>query len=154
MAVPQTLLSPLAGFGRRLRSWWVQQRTFRQLAQCDERDLQRILHELNVTEPELNDAVIRGAYPKLLLPEMVQALGLESQSIEKHYPRIADDLRRVCAHCPDKKRCRHELDAHTAASHYREFCYNAMTLEALTAEAAGDGTGEGPGQGEADSSRT
>jgi hypothetical protein len=157
MTVPLSLLSPLAGFGRRIRSWWDRQRTLHELGQCDGRDLQRVLHELNVTEPELNDAVIRGAYPKLLLPEMVQALGLKGESIDKDYPRIADDLKRVCSQCPDKKRCRHQLDARTAASNYREFCYNATTLEALTGEAAGkgasEGAREGPGEDEADSSR-
>jgi hypothetical protein len=131
--------SPLAGLGRRIHDWWNRQNTLRQLAQCDERDLQRVLHDLNVNEPELNDAVTRGAYPRLLLPEMLQALGFQPDRLGKKYPRVEQDLRRVCAQCPETSRCRRELDAHSAASNYSEFCFNSSTLEALVTEAAEEG---------------
>jgi len=110
--------------------------TMRELNQCDERDLERILNDLNITKPELNAAVTRGAYPKLLLPEMLQAHGLRPERLKAEYPAVEADLRRVCAQCTETKRCRHELDAHTAASGYREFCNNSTTLEALLMEAA------------------
>jgi hypothetical protein len=110
--------------------------TMRELDQCDERDLERILHDLNVTEAELSAAVTRGAYPKLLLPEMLQAHGLSPERLKSEHPAVEADLRRVCAQCTETKRCRHELDAHTAVTGYREFCNNSTTLEALLTEAA------------------
>ena len=100
--------------------------------------MQRILHDLNVTRSELAHAVTRGAYPKLLLPEMVRALGLRAETLKAEHPSVVADLRRVCSQCPETERCRHELDAHTAETNYREFCQNAATLDALLAEAARD----------------
>lgn len=112
--------------------------TMRELDQCDERDLERILHDLNVTKPELDDVVTRGAYPKLLLPEMLQAHDLRPERLKAEHPAVEADLRRVCAQCTETGRCRHELEAHTAATGYREFCNNSTTIEALLAQGTGE----------------
>lgn len=133
--------APLTGLRHRIRDWWDRNSTRRQLNQFNDRDLQRILQELNVTKGELTDAVTRGAYPKLMLPEMLHALGLRADRLKADYPAVEADLRRVCAQCPETKRCRHELDGQTAAANYGEFCCNAATLDALLAEAARDAKG-------------
>lgn len=131
MAVPvKQSFAPLSNLWRRVGDWWRCRATLNQLAQCDERDLQRLLHDLNVTRSELNDAVIRGAYPKIMLPEMLRALGLPSDRLKARY------FNRVCEQCSSPTRCRKELDAGTASANYREFCHNAPTLDALLAEAA------------------
>ncbi len=111
----------------------------RELEQCDDRDLQRVLHDLNVSKAELTGAVMRGAYPKLLLPRMLDALDLPADRVKAMYPSVAADLRRVCAHCPETSRCRQELQGHTAAAAYRKFCLNSATLEALQADFANEG---------------
>ena len=139
----------LTGLRGRVRDWWNRLSTLRQLDGCDERDLQRVLHDLNVTRSELNDAVTRGAYPKLLLPEMIHALGFAPGHIEAEHPSVAADLRRVCAQCPDTKRCRHELDAGTASTNYPKFCHNSSTLDALLAEAAREVESGAPGKSKA-----
>ena len=128
--------SSLAALRSRISDWWVRHLTLRELNQCDERDLERILHDLNVTETELDAAVTRGAYPKLLLPEMLQAHGLSPERLKTEHPAVEADLRRVCAQCTETRRCRHELDDHTAGTAYRDFCNNSTTIEALLAEAA------------------
>jgi hypothetical protein len=144
-------LAPWTELHRRIRSWWHRNATLRQLDHCDERDVQRILHDLNVTRSDLAHAVTRGAYPKLLLPEMVRALGLRAETLKAEHPSVVADLRRVCSQCPDSGRCRHELDADTAATNYHEFCRNAATLDALLAEAARGATSRhAPGNEAAD----
>jgi uncharacterized protein YjiS (DUF1127 family) len=130
--------SSLAALRERISDWWVRHMTMRELNQCDERDLKRILHDLHVTKPELNDVVTRGAYPKLLLPEMLQVHDLGPERLKVEHPAVEADLRRVCAQCTQTRRCRHELEAQTAASGHREFCNNSTTIEALLAEAAGE----------------
>jgi uncharacterized protein YjiS (DUF1127 family) len=139
------ILSPLAGLRQNIGDWWRRLTTVRELGQCDDRDLQRVLHDLNVSKAELTGAVMRGAYPKLLLPRMLQALDLPADRVKAMYPSVESDLRRVCAQCPETTRCRQELHGHTAAAAYREFCPNAMTLEALQADFANEGKG-GPDQ--------
>lgn len=129
-------LSPLAGLRQRIGGWWRRLMSVRELEQCDDRDLQRVLHDLNVSKEELPGAVMRGAYPKLLLPRMLHALDLPADRVRTKYPSVEADLRRVCAHCPETTRCRQEFHDHTAAATYREFCLNSTTLEALQAEFA------------------
>ena len=41
------------------------------------------------------------------------------------------DLQRLCMVCAQKGHCQHELAQGTAAEHFREFCPNAYTLDAL-----------------------
>jgi hypothetical protein len=41
------------------------------------------------------------------------------------------DLQRICIACGHKGRCRHDLAAGTAPSHYRDYCPNAMSLDVL-----------------------
>lgn len=129
-------LSSLAALRRRIWSWWKRIATLRELEHCEGRDLQRILHDLNVSKAELTSAVTQGVRPEVLLPQMLRELDLPADGIKASYPSVEADLRRVCAHCPETTRCRKELDDHTAAANYREFCLNSMTLEALQVEAA------------------
>jgi hypothetical protein len=151
MTIPvKGAIARLTGLRGRIRDWWNRLSALRQLDGCDERDLERVLHDLNVTRFELNDAVTRGAYPKLLLPEMIHALGFATGRIEAEHPSVAADLSRVCAQCPDTKRCRHELDAGTASTNYHKFCHNASTLDALLAEAAREVGSRAPGKSKAE----
>ena len=130
--------SSLASLRRRVSDWWTRRLTLRELDQCNDRELGRILHDLNVTKAELSNAVTRGAYPKLLLPEMLEAHGIRPERLKAEHPAVEADLRRVCAQCTETRRCRHELDASTAATGYREFCNNSATIEALLAETANE----------------
>jgi triphosphoribosyl-dephospho-CoA synthetase len=149
MATPvKRTFAPLAGLRRWLRSWWDRQAAWRQSDQRDERDLQRVLHDLNMTRSELDDAVTRGAYPRLLLPEMIQALGLNHERIKAEHRSVDADLRRMCAQCSEVERCRHELDAQTAATNFRKFCNNSATLDALLAEAAREAKSRDPDEPE------
>jgi uncharacterized protein YjiS (DUF1127 family) len=128
--------SSLASLRRRFSDWWTRRLTLRELDRCDERELARILQDINVTKAELSAVVTRGAFPKLQLPEMLEAHGIRPEQLKAEHPAVEADLRRVCAQCAETRRCRHELDADTAATGYREFCNNAATIEALLAETA------------------
>jgi hypothetical protein len=139
------IFSPLAGLHRNIGDWWRRLMTVRELEGCDDRDLQRVLHDLNVSKADLTGAVMRGAYPKLLLPQMLHALDLPADRIKAMYPSVESDLRRVCAQCPETARCRRELHGHSAAAAFREFCMNSTTLEALQGDFANE-TKRGPNE--------
>jgi hypothetical protein len=137
--------SALAAFRRRIGHWWHRLNNRFRARQWVQRS--------SPTEQEFKDAVIPGAYPKLLLPEMLHALDIPPDRVESEYSGISEDLEWVCARCADKARCRRELDNDTAGLHYREFCANAPTLEALAAEAAGEVKRQEPDDTESDSER-
>lgn len=130
------ILTSLDWVRRRLRGWWREGTALRQLAHCDDRDLERIAQDLGVTRSELAEAMRCEPNAKLLLPEMLEALDLRHDRLKAEYPSVEADLNRVCSQCPETKRCLRELDAHTAPSGYHKFCGNATTLEALVTEAA------------------
>ena len=68
-----------------------------------------------------------------IVADRLRALGVDAKKLAKDDPVVMRDLQRLCISCGDKSRCRHELEAGTAASHYHEFCPNAVTFDALFA---------------------
>ena len=46
-------------------------------------------------------------------------------------PAVVRDLQRTCLLCDHKSRCRRELAEGSAAQHFRDFCPNAYTFDAL-----------------------
>lgn len=119
---------------RRIHDWQDRRRSLRELAQCDSRERQRVVHELGITEAELAEAIRAGSEPNPLLRRMLAALGIDYPLLALDDPRIAWDLRRVCALCPNWRRCRRELDSATAAGNFQAFCYNATTLAAIAGD--------------------
>jgi len=66
-----------------------------------------------------------------LVLKMLVALRVDPKALENTDPHVMRDLQRLCTTCGAKKRCKHELADGTAGDHFREFCPNAFTLEAL-----------------------
>jgi hypothetical protein len=62
---------------------------------------------------------------------MLIALAVDPEALAKSNPAVMRDLQRLCVACSQKGRCQHELAEGTAAEHFREFCPNAFTLDAL-----------------------
>jgi hypothetical protein len=128
---------PVAGdtsLPRRLKSWWKRHRLLHELTDCDTQERQRLQRDLGLSELDLAAALKAVPHAQRLLADMLRQLGLEHDGLEALYPRVAWDLNRVCAACPNKRRCRRELASSTARTNFREFCLNAMTLNALAAD--------------------
>jgi hypothetical protein len=62
---------------------------------------------------------------------MLAALHVDPKALAEADPINMRDLQRLCITCGDKKRCEHELSNGTAAENFREYCPNALTLDAL-----------------------
>jgi len=65
------------------------------------------------------------------LPKLLRALGVDPQKLASDDPAIMRSLERICISCGHKNQCQHDLAAGTAASYYRDYCPNAMSLDAL-----------------------
>jgi hypothetical protein len=59
------------------------------------------------------------------IDRMMQAFGIDSQELQRDYPRVLRDANVTCLHCKSKRRCLRELDAGTAAANAEQFCPNA-----------------------------
>lgn len=100
----------------------------RELARCRPEEASVIARELGVSLRELSVFAGKGPASSELLNTMLRALRIDP------HPRVVYDLQRLCMACVDKVRCEHELAAGTAVKHFRDFCPNAATLDALLSQ--------------------
>jgi hypothetical protein len=101
------------------------------LGQCGPDEVMRIARELGVSPCQLRELASKGPGAADQLQKMLVALHVDPKALADTDPLIMRDLQRVCISCSDKKRCEHQLADGTAAAHFREFCPNAVTLDAL-----------------------
>ena len=62
---------------------------------------------------------------------MLKALDIDVADLARTEPLLVRDMQRVCSLCRDKAHCNGELDDGTAAQHYRDYCPNAPSIDAL-----------------------
>jgi hypothetical protein len=80
---------------------------------------------------ELRGLATKGPGAADVLQKMLLALSVDPKALAEADPAVMRDLQRICILCSQKGRCQHELAEGTAAEHFREFCPNAYTLDAL-----------------------
>jgi hypothetical protein len=111
--------------------WIKHRRELSEVRQMNRTDFDLIARDLRVSPDELDRLVASGAHGADEMPEMLKALGIEVADLARVDPLMVRDMQRVCSLCRDKAHCHGELAGGTAAQHYREFCPNAPTIDAL-----------------------
>lgn len=102
-----------------------------EFGECSPEDVRQIAKDLGVPANELRALTAKGPGAADLLLKMLTALRVDPDALAKADPAVMRDLQRLCITCSQKGRCQHELAEGTAAGHFREFCPNAFTLDAL-----------------------
>jgi len=102
-----------------------------ELGQCSQQDVRQIAKDLGIPISELRGLASKGPGAADNLQKMLVALSVDPQALAKSEPAVMRDLQRLCIVCSQKGRCQHEQAEGTAATHFREFCPNAYTLNAL-----------------------
>ena len=102
-----------------------------ELAQCSAEEVALIARDIGVSPEELISVINKGPHAADELPRLLRALGVDPQKLQSDDPGLTRSLQRICISCGHKDQCQHELAAGTAAEHYREYCPNAMSLDAL-----------------------
>jgi hypothetical protein len=102
-----------------------------EFGQCSQEDVLRIAKDLGVPISDLRGLAAKGPGAPDVLQKMLLALSVDPQVLAKADPAVMRDLQRLCILCSQKGRCQHELAKGTAGEHFREFCPNAYTLDAL-----------------------
>jgi len=105
-----------------------------ELGQCGQEEVMRIAKDLGLPVSDLRGLAAKGPGSADILKKMLLALSVDPQALAKTDPVVMRDLQRLCILCSHKGRCQHELARGTAAEHFREFCPNAYTLDALFKE--------------------
>lgn len=90
-----------------------------------------IARDIGVSPEELSFFTAKGQHAADELPKLLRALGVDPEKLASGDPVRMRDLQRMCLTCGHKGQCRHDLASGNAASHYKEYCPNAVSLEAL-----------------------
>ena len=101
------------------------------LANCGADEVALIARDIGVSPEELRFAASKGPHAADELPKLLRALGVDPQKLASDDPAIMRSLERICISCGHKNQCQHDLAAGTAASYYRDYCPNAMSLDEL-----------------------
>ena len=102
-----------------------------EFARCGPEEIAHTAQELGFSSRDLYALASKGPHAADMLKEMLLALGVNPQTLAFQDPLLMRDLQRLCIMCDQKKKCRHELAAGTAAANYHDFCPNAFMLETL-----------------------
>ena len=94
-------------------------------------DFNVIARDLRVSTDELDRLVDSGPHSADEMPEMLKALGIDAEALVRTEPLLVRDMQRVCSLCRDKAHCHGDLAAGTAPEHYKEYCPNAPSIDAL-----------------------
>lgn len=65
------------------------------------------------------------------MPQMMLSLGIEPALVREDHPALYSSMGSVCAACPEKERCDHDLGTGTVTATYADYCGNAATLGLL-----------------------
>ena len=102
-----------------------------QLGLCAPDEVIRVARDLRLTPSELQELARKGPNAADLVLKMLVALHVDPKRLENTDPHVMRDLQRLCTTCGAKRQCEHALANGTAGEHFREFCPNAFTLDAL-----------------------
>ena len=90
-----------------------------------------IARDIGVSSEELSFFAAKGQHAADELPKLLRALGVDPKELTSVDPAKMRELQRICLTCGHKGQCRYDLASGKAASHYQEYCPNAVSLDAL-----------------------
>ena len=105
-----------------------------EFAHCGAEEVALIARDIGVNPEELITIANKGPHAADELPKLLRALGVDPKKLGSNDPSLMRSLQRICISCGHKDQCQHDLAAGTAASNYRDYCPNAMSLDALLHE--------------------
>jgi hypothetical protein len=132
---PQPKASPVEGALNTIAQWVTKYRMAvgAHLGPCGPEEVRQTARDLGVATTQMRELMNKGPGAADLLQNMLVALHVDPKKLAKANPAVVRDLQRLCITCSNKTLCAHELDVGTAAEHFRDYCPNAFTLDALFA---------------------
>ena len=111
--------------------WIKHRRELSEIRRMNRTDFDLIARDLRISSDDLDALVQAGAQSSDEMPQMLKALGIDVADLARAEPMLVRDMQRVCSLCRDKAHCHSELAEGTAAGHYRDYCPNAPSIDAL-----------------------
>jgi hypothetical protein len=127
-AAHTTLTDATQRFLSRWRAWW---RARDELGHLDRGELDRIAGEFGMSAQDLEDLVARGPDAADLLYQRMRVLGITRADAEHVARGLMRDLECTCSCCNDKGVCEKDLARHPDDPAWKQYCPNAVSLEAI-----------------------
>ena len=121
----------MIGFMKRVRNWIAGGHRSAEIDRLDPSELTRIAGDAGVSVGDLRDLARRNPDAAGLLPQRVQAIGLDVETIARKEPAALRDMQRLCAQCRQHERCQRDLALEPNSAVWESYCPNALTLRAL-----------------------
>lgn len=121
-------------FGNWWRNWRQQRAAASEINGLGESELARVAVDVGLNGSQLR--TLAGRWPESagLLSQRLEALRLDEASIRKSEPAVLRDLERVCGNCTADGQCASDLYRDPEDRAWRDYCPNAVTLDALRSE--------------------
>ena len=127
-------VNPLTAANTGFAAWWRNLRAARasvgELEACGT-EVTHIARDLGLAPSELRTIAAKRPDAAAPLEMRLEALHVDPAALRRDEPLVMRDLERVCTQCGSKRRCVRDFVRFPDDSGWREYCPNAMTLEAL-----------------------
>lgn len=100
-----------------------------QLTKLDGSQVAAIAKDLGITAGQLSELASKGDHATAPLQELLAGLGVDPKEFEKIDIRVARDMQWLCVNCNDRSQCNFDLSIGIAATTFREYCPNAVTID-------------------------
>jgi hypothetical protein len=126
-------------FGHWFREWSRRRTRLAELESCGPAEVEHMARDLGMSRGELS--VLAGKWPDSadLLSRRLEQLNLAGVD-----PQVLRDLERACTLCGSKRKCEYDLTIRPSSRVWTEYCPNAPTISALTAERSAGRNPKGP----------
>lgn len=101
------------------------------LANCGVDEVTRMARDLGVDAQELMSLAAKGPQAADQLSKLLRALGVDPEKLTSGNAAMMRDLQRICISCGHKNQCERDLATGTATQHFRDYCPNAFSINAL-----------------------
>jgi hypothetical protein len=124
-----------------LTAWWQNRkeanREVEEISSLSAEDLAEVAADCGVSTHDLIAIINAGPHAADELAEMMRALDIDPDAVDRTDRHLFHDMMAACAECGAKGECRYDLRRGRAADRYIHYCPNAEQLDALrTAQTA------------------
>ena len=94
-------------------------------------DINAIATDLRVSRTELQNLASHNCLEGADLLGLLRALGVDDVTLAREEPGVIRDMKLICSLCVARARCNRDVQMGAVGLHYREYCANSYTVDAL-----------------------
>ena len=128
---PPTVLGTMSTWWH---NWKRQRAALSEINGLAEPELSRVARDIGLNAPQMRTLAGRCPDSADLLSRRLAELQLDERAIASSEPAVLRDLQRVCGQCSEDRLCARELKQDQESGHWREYCPNVATLDAMRTE--------------------